>query len=207
MQDPNIDFKEQMIEARRTQILLGAAQVFAKKGFHKSTTKEIAQAAGVAEGTIYNYFDNKRELLLAMVEMVATQSLKSLIVDQPPDDPREFLTLVIRDRLQLIRDQGHLMLPLVAEIFSDEKLREGVYSQILRPLMNLVEQHLQHHMDVGKLRQVNPIIITRAFMGTLVVNTLIKFSGIDPRYEDIADEELIDEIISLFLDGVLASDN
>ena len=60
MLDPNTDFKGQMIEARRTQILMGAAQVFAKKGFHKATTKEIAQAAGVAEGTIYNYFKNKR---------------------------------------------------------------------------------------------------------------------------------------------------
>ena len=62
------DFKEQMAEARRTQILMGAAQVFAEKGYHKSTTKEIATAAGVSEGTIYNYFGNKRELLLAMVD-------------------------------------------------------------------------------------------------------------------------------------------
>jgi len=207
MPDPNANFKGQMIEARRTQILMGAAQVFAKKGFHKATTKEIAQAAGIAEGTIYNYFHNKRELLLAMVEMVATQSLKSLILDHPPDDPREFLTMVIRDRLQLIQDYGHLMAPLAAEIFSDAKLREEVYSQILRPLTDLVEQHLQHQVDAGKFRQVNPIIITRAFMGTLILNAIIKFSGVDPRYEEISTETLIEEIVSLFLGGVLASDN
>jgi len=207
MQDPNTDFKEQMIEARRTQILMGAAQVFAKKGFHKATTKAIARAAGVAEGTIYNYFSNKRELLLAMVEMIGAQSLKSIIVDRPPDDPKEFLTMVLRDRLQLIQDRGHLMAPLVAEIFSDATLRVEVYSQILRPLTDLVEQYLQHQVDEGKLRAINPIITTRAFMGTLILNAIIKFSEVDPRYEDISIETLVEEIVSLYLDGILAGDD
>lgn len=205
MLDPNETFKGQMIEARRTQILRGAAQVFAQKGFHKATTKEIARAAGVAEGTIYNYFHNKRELLLAMVEMVGTQSLKSRIVDHPPDDPAEFLKMIIRDRLQLIQDYGHLIAPLAAEIFSDAGLREKVYSQILRPLTSLVERYLQHQVDAGKLRRIDPIIITRAIMGTLILNAGIKFSGIDPRYDDISAEALTEEIVSLFLDGLLVS--
>lgn len=207
MLDPNADFKEQMIEARRRQILIGAAQVFAKKGFHKATTKEIAQAAGVAEGTIYNYFRNKRELLLAMVEMIGTQTLKSIIVDHPPDDPKEFLSMIIRDRIQLIQDFGHLMAPLAAEIFSDASLREEVYTHILRPLTELVEQHLQRQIDAGNFRRINPVIITRALMGTLILNSAIKFSGIDTRYEDVSIETLIEEIVSLFLNGLLTSDN
>ena len=64
-EDP-VDFKEQMAEARRMQILMGASQVFAEKGYHQATTKEIAKAAGVSEGTIYNYFANKRELLVEL---------------------------------------------------------------------------------------------------------------------------------------------
>ncbi|MFL7790868.1 MAG: helix-turn-helix domain-containing protein, partial [Anaerolineae bacterium] len=52
-QDP---IRQQLIEARRNQILDAAAAVFAEKGFHRTTTKEIASRAGIAEGTIYNYF-------------------------------------------------------------------------------------------------------------------------------------------------------
>jgi len=85
-------FKEQMVEARRTQILLGAAQVFADKGFHKATTKEIAKAAGVSEGTIYNYFNTKRELLFALIDLVGAQSLKTVIEAHRQDDPHAFLT-------------------------------------------------------------------------------------------------------------------
>ena len=54
--------REQLIEARRNQILDAAAAVFAEKGFHRATTKEIAKTAGVSEGTIYNYFASKADL-------------------------------------------------------------------------------------------------------------------------------------------------
>ncbi len=54
MSDPQTDFRMQMTEVRRTQILMGAAQVFAKKGFHKASTKEIAKTARVSEGTIWD---------------------------------------------------------------------------------------------------------------------------------------------------------
>ena len=51
-------------EQRREVILTAAAQVIAAKGYHGATTREIAEAADLAEGTIFNYFPTKRELLL-----------------------------------------------------------------------------------------------------------------------------------------------
>ncbi len=52
----------QLIAARRNQILDAAAKVFAEKGFHPTTIKDIAAEAGIAHGTIYNYFENKTAL-------------------------------------------------------------------------------------------------------------------------------------------------
>ncbi len=93
MLNESIDFKEQMAEVRRSQILMGAAQVFAEKGFHKATTKQIAKAGGVSEGTIYNYFKNKRELLLALIDSIGLQSFKNIVMAvEPPDNPKEFLS-------------------------------------------------------------------------------------------------------------------
>jgi AcrR family transcriptional regulator len=59
--------RERRIAARKRQILQAAAQVFAEKGFNGATTREIADIADVAEGTIYNYFDSKEDLLSEMV--------------------------------------------------------------------------------------------------------------------------------------------
>jgi AcrR family transcriptional regulator len=203
MLNSEIDFKEQMVEARRAQILVGAARVFAKKGYHKATTKEIAKTAGVAEGTIYNYFSNKRELLLAMVARIGTQNFKASILDQPPDDPREFLRMIFRDRFQMIKDYGHVIAPLAAEMFADTDLREAMYNELVKPIIMLVEQYMQHHIDAGRLRPINPLIITRAIIGALLINSTFKLTGLDARYEDISPEAMIEQILSLILDGLL----
>ena len=199
MLDDAMDFKEQMVEARRTQILMGAAQVFAKKGFHRATTKEIARQAGVAEGTIYNYFDNKRDLLMAMVEMLATRSIKVTILEDPSDDPKEFFSLLLHDRYQLLKEYGHIMAPMIAEIFSDPDLREAIYQSILMPVAEPIEQYIQRRIDSGEFKPVNPIVITRALIGSIVLNTAFQLSGVDPRYDTISVEAMVDQIVDMFL--------
>lgn len=196
-------FKEQMVEARRTQILRGAAQVFAEKGFHKATTKEIAKAADVSEGTIYNYFNSKRELLFALIDLVGAQSLKTVVETHREAVPHAFLTAVLRDRYQLLHDQGHLMAPVLAEIFSDEDLRGEVYEKIALPLSAFVEGYIQTQVEAGLFRPVNPAIVTRALIGAMIFNSTIKLTGIDERYESLSIEAMVEELVTLFLRGVM----
>jgi AcrR family transcriptional regulator len=56
--------RQRQIAVRIEQILDAAARLFATKGFHRTTTREIAEAADVAEGTLYNYFENKNDLFI-----------------------------------------------------------------------------------------------------------------------------------------------
>ena len=53
-------------EQRRAEILDAALRLFSSKGFHDTTMEEVANAAGVAKGTIYLYFQSKEHLLLAL---------------------------------------------------------------------------------------------------------------------------------------------
>ena len=206
MLEPSIDFKEQLAEARRTQILMGAAQAFVEKGFHKATTKEIAKAAGVSEGTIYNYFDTKRELLVALIDTVITDSLKRIIFENPPKNPRELFKAIMRDRFQLAQEKGPAIIPVVAEVFSDVELRKLLYQRVLTPIAGYLEQYVQTHIDSGQFRQIDPLVVTRAMMGALVMTYAIKLTNLDPRYGNISEEVLFEQLASLFLDGLLISD-
>src|SRR2546430_10799832 len=67
MQETRDPIQELLIAARRTQILDAAAAVFAEKGFHRATIKEIARVAGIADGTIYTYFSSKTDVLLGIL--------------------------------------------------------------------------------------------------------------------------------------------
>src|SRR6185312_6180466 len=56
-------------ERRRQQIIDGALQVFASKGFETATTKDIAAAAGIkSPGLIYHYFEDKADLFRHVIE-------------------------------------------------------------------------------------------------------------------------------------------
>ncbi len=66
--DPIEAIQAQLVAARRTQILDAATRVFASKGFNRATIRDVAQDAGVADGTIYNYFANKTDLLFGLLD-------------------------------------------------------------------------------------------------------------------------------------------
>ena len=201
-----IDFKEQMAEARRMQILMGASQVFAEKGYHQATTKEIAKAAGVSEGTIYNYFANKRELLVAMVNAIGMQSVRDIMVDASPDKPEEFLKAILKDRYELAKQFGSRMTPLIAEMFTDAEMRETVYNQIALPITGHLEKFIQTNIDAGRFHPINPVIATRYFAGGVFANFALKLSGVEQRYNEISEDELIEQLVTHFLNGLQICD-
>jgi AcrR family transcriptional regulator len=59
-------------EATQRAILKAALALFSKKGFHATATKEISRAAGIAEGTLFNYFRTKEDLALFFLEQEVT---------------------------------------------------------------------------------------------------------------------------------------
>ena len=60
--------RERQAEERRNQLVDVSLRLFAKKGFERTTIKDISEAAGVAQGLIYHYFGSKEALLLAAVD-------------------------------------------------------------------------------------------------------------------------------------------
>lgn len=69
---------EQMREATRQRILREAAREFARLGFDQANINLIAEQAGIGKGTIYLYFENKREVFLAMLRAIAQTQLATI---------------------------------------------------------------------------------------------------------------------------------
>lgn len=67
--------REKERETRKTEILDAAEQVFRKKGYHLSTTEEIARDSGFSVGTLYNLFMDKEGLYAEVLERLGTQLL------------------------------------------------------------------------------------------------------------------------------------
>lgn len=112
--------KQRDPKRRRAAIERAATELFAERGFAATSTKQIAQRAGVAEGTIFRHFRNKKALLLGVVEPLvqnffapmATESLREVLATRHPN-LEAFLRAVWSDRADFLREHpqvAHLLL-------------------------------------------------------------------------------------------------
>ena len=61
---------EQLVKKRRNQMIKGAVILFKEKGYHRTTTREIAKASGFSIGTLYEYIRTKEDVLYLVVDSI-----------------------------------------------------------------------------------------------------------------------------------------
>jgi AcrR family transcriptional regulator len=166
-------------EERRQGILKAAASVFARKGFERATTREIAQAAEVAEGTIYNYFASKEELLAALVDAVRDEFAAVLAEGQLEGDHRDHLVRAVERALQVIADNAESIRGLVAALWDQSRGFEGYLIPGSRLLMVAVQAHLQTGMQEGTLRPLDSEAVAHMILGMVTFLALPYVRGVE----------------------------
>ncbi|MFZ4814083.1 MAG: TetR/AcrR family transcriptional regulator [Phototrophicaceae bacterium] len=191
--------QEQLATARRDQILDAATSVFATKGFHPATIKDIAREAGIADGTIYNYFENKTALLIAIfarMQAVSIQGFDPTTLD--PNDLRGFLTLLLRQPLKALQGNNFALFRVVmSEMLVNDELRGLYRQQILEPTLAMGEQVLQQWIDQHQIRQIPARrlmqMISGMVLGLMIQRTIE--SAPDPTQADDLPEQMADIIL------------
>lgn len=137
----NDSLQDQLIATKKTYILSAAAHLFAEKGFHATTVKDIARTAGVADGTIYNYFENKPALLLSLFDQMTDTLSHVYPVELSALDLRSFLKMYVQRPLQAFEaNDFELFKVLMSEIMTNRELGERFSTQLLSPMILGAEQ-------------------------------------------------------------------
>jgi AcrR family transcriptional regulator len=154
--------KKEVVAAFRTREILAAARrLMEQKGVDALTMDEIAQAAGVAKGTIYLYFQSKDELIQALLSQVGEAiSLDLKGVFAKPDPPPEKLRQVVNMLLNYVDRESALFPVYLRELVRSKSRRET-------PLSSLQE-----------LEERNVALITQVFAEGIAAK---QFIPADPR--------------------------
>jgi AcrR family transcriptional regulator len=201
-QDP---IREQLIEARRNQILDAAASVFAKKGFHRATTKEIANAAGVSEGTIYNYFDNKADLLVGMMtRLVELEQLNQELMDALQSKAKDSLIAIFQDRIGRIHQGQEMIQATLPEILVDPTLRERFYQQYVLRIATVLEQFVRARIELGHMRPLNVPLTVRLIQSMFVGLIILRILGDEPLRSGW--DDLPELVATIIFDGLSPAD-
>jgi AcrR family transcriptional regulator len=127
-------------QERETRILEAAAALFQERGFQETAMQEVAERAGLAVGTVYNYFRSKSDLGMALVRRDADEGVAAgeKIVKKPPADPaRAVATLLERAMAPFARHERRLWRELVSAALRDPKLGGGLFAADLRVIGQL----------------------------------------------------------------------
>jgi AcrR family transcriptional regulator len=163
---------------RRTQILEAATRVFAEKGYHRATTKDIARAAEMAEGTIYLYFKNKSELLIALLEHFDQETTQSPDLESGLDlSPRALLTKLLEDDLAQLGPNFDLMLAILPEVLADPVLRPQYYQRLIVPSVEGLTAHFQARQERGEVNVSDIPMAVRIFMATMFGMEMLHILG------------------------------
>ena len=189
-------------EERRRQILDAAAEVFARRGYQRARTQEIAAVAGVAEGTIYNYFASKRDLLLALMQRMFEESTPGLLAQLEHKDAGRFLEGVIRDRYALLDRHRSVLLAIVPELLVDAELRDEYLRRVVGPLVRTLMPLVQRRFPDEQVRQFDPHVALPAMMGSVFFAYIVNELPQAPLGPPVSRERLVAELVRFVLHGI-----
>jgi AcrR family transcriptional regulator len=199
------DRKKDIAEMRKQQILDAALPIFSRKGFALTTTSEIAKAAGISEGTIYNYFSNKRELFIEVIKnLIVTMQLMELIEKLPGDGTPFVFQDILKDRLKFAENANvsHIM-GLMSEIQRDPELKKLYAEQFIQPFFLKMESSYNNMIASGKVRKINPTIITRLIGGMIIGFIMLRTIEDDNSpMKKLPRDEIANEIMNFVFKGI-----
>jgi AcrR family transcriptional regulator len=191
--------REERTEERRRQILRAALEVFSRKGYHGATIREIASVAGLAEGTIYLYFQSKHEVLKGVFALLAHEAVPP-VVPSPAGDDAAYLAALIHGRVQALARYAPFIRLMVHEADLQEDLPE-FFARLHGPFVAEFERYVKSRIDQGAFRPVDPrlaaSICFRLMMSYLMTQHVLPA----PRFSD---EEYVPAMVSVILLGLLA---
>ncbi|WP_330501889.1 TetR/AcrR family transcriptional regulator [Peribacillus frigoritolerans] len=108
---------ERLVEKRRTQMIKGAVTLFKEKGFHRTTTREIAKAAGFSIGTLYEYIRTKEDILYLVCDFIYDEVQEKLQKEiEQSDGTLENLKLTIAYFYKVMDDMQDEVLVMYQEV-------------------------------------------------------------------------------------------
>jgi AcrR family transcriptional regulator len=197
--------RERRIAARQEQILEAAATVFSQKGYERATTREIAEVADISEGTLYNYFNNKVDLLNGVAKAFADE-ITDKIASIKADNLEDMMAQLLTDRFRSGRERRLFMLFLNEARLNSEN--HHYYGQdALQRIIGATEECFRSFMESGVMRPLDPDMAARAISATIMgFAALYELGQYGAEDNGFSAERWGKEVTDLFLKGLQVLD-
>ncbi|MGZ5494042.1 MAG: TetR/AcrR family transcriptional regulator [Thermoanaerobaculia bacterium] len=154
---------------KRERILRAAVDVFAQNGYFNAKVSDIAKSAGVADGTIYLYFDGKEDLLITIFREHTRNYLQSLERDLSTiSRPEDRLRVAIRHHMETLGRDRALAIVSQVELRHSLKFMSLLSQQEVADYLGILRKIVEHGQSEGVFRRnLHPALVAKAVFGVL----------------------------------------
>lgn len=160
--------REVQAQERRKQLIDTALKLFAEKGMERTSIKDIATEAGVAQGLLYHYFRSKDELLYAIIGQYNPLPEMSVLLTGAESRPaRDVLMQMAERAYALIAERRDIVMLILREVAVRPDLQQGI-RMLQSVAFNLFTRYLNARIAAGELRPHDPEVTARMLVGSIL---------------------------------------
>jgi AcrR family transcriptional regulator len=187
-------------QARRAQVLRHAKRIFARKGYHRTNVADIVARAGIARGTFYLYFQNKKDLFEELLEQVVgelTIRIERLKVGPGHPDPVQQLRDNLGRVLAYVLAERELTDILLNHSTGFDRELDEKIQDFYDRIAALIQRSLDLGIQMNLVRKSNTRATSYAILGGIkeVIGMLSRSRATDTA-------EFVEEILDFGLRGV-----
>lgn len=186
-------------QEKAEQIKRMVARLFAEKGYHATSMRDVGNVMGMSKSSAYNYFKSKEEILFHLMNDAMDEALETLQeICRSKYSPDEKLNAVLDFYARYYAgDQDRLTL-LVNELQSLSELHQEIVKQKDRDYVRLIRSILEELTDSGRMKNIHPTVATFAFFG-MVHYTINWYKRSGP----VGPGDLAKFFVEIFMRGIL----
>lgn len=183
----------------RERILSEASRLFARHGYHGTSTREIAEAVGIRQPSLFHHFSSKAAIMQALIDLDLDETVPSAQALAREDGPA-----AARLYGHLVADVEHLVTSPydLSGLYTDEVFADPEFAPWLRKRARLhqaIETIVAQGVASGEFIDVSPGFVRDAIVG-LMLQTLSQYSG----GKSAADDRIGDRVAAFVLRAILA---
>jgi AcrR family transcriptional regulator len=203
-------------DARRELILQTAVDLFSKKGFKGTTTKEIAAASGVSEAMVFRHFASKDDLYAAILDAKAcvdgthmfpwegNEALQKAVAEK--DDFGVFYNIALAAMNKHHEDVPFMRL-LFYSALEEHQLAARFFQEFISEVYKFIGGYIAERQRDGEFRDLNPKVAVRSFVGMMIHHSLNNILWDKKRVIlDVSNEEAAANFAQILLNGIRAHD-
>ena len=178
------------------QIVDAAVIVIAQNGYHQAQVSKIAKQAGVADGTIYLYFENKEDILISVFKekmSLFVENLQQIIEEDM--SAKEKLEKMIENHLSVLANDRHLATVTQLELRQSNKEIRLKINAILKEYLSLLDKIIVDGIENGEFNRDLDLRITRQMIFGTIDEISTTWVMTDYKYDLVAVADKVKHVI------------